>query len=45
MNRVTLEEWRRAKAHGYARVWDGRHYMLRLDKETGATVWCEVEVT
>jgi hypothetical protein len=41
---VTREEWRRAKAHGYANVWDSRRYMLRLDKETGATVWREVEV-
>lgn len=43
--KVTREEWRRAHVHGYARIWDGRRYMLRIDRRTGATVWRPVEMT
>jgi hypothetical protein len=41
---VTREEWRKAHAQGYANIWDGRRYMLRLDRGTGATVWRPVEI-
>jgi hypothetical protein len=41
---VTREEWRRAHAQGYANIWDGRRYMLRINKETGTTVWREIEI-
>lgn len=41
---VTREEWARARRHGYAQIWDGRRWMLRLDPETGATVYRIVEV-
>jgi hypothetical protein len=44
METVTLAEWQRAHRNGYAKIWDGRRYMLRLDKETGATVYREVGV-
>lgn len=42
--KVTRDEWGRAHRQGYARIWDGRRYMLRLDPETGGTVWRPVEV-
>jgi hypothetical protein len=45
LEQVSPEAWRRAQAHGYANIWDGHRYMLRLDPETGATVWMPVKVT
>lgn len=41
---VTREEWKSARRHGYAQILDGRRWMLRLDTETGATVYRIVEV-
>jgi len=45
VEKVTKDEYRRAKAHGYARWWDGYRYMLRLDEETGGTIWKPVEIS
>lgn len=41
---ISNEEWKRGRRHGYSQIWDSRRYMLRLDPETGATVYREVEV-
>lgn len=42
--KITVEEWARARRQGYAHFWDTHPYMLRLDRETGATVWRPVEI-
>lgn len=46
MERVTEEEWRSARAHDFARIWDGRRYMLGMwmHRPTAEPVWREVEV-